>query len=124
MPLLADLKAKAEAQLLFYEAPPLGKDPVRKMFLDLAALRPDGLTSIQWSGIDLLEFAKVIEANRSELRPWITVYAAAFGLMGPWVTVQNIWCRSGVPPAGQNFTPAVQEALDSLFSGYVTLIAT
>jgi hypothetical protein len=123
MSLLTDLQGAAETKLTNYASIP-GKDAIKNVFLDLMALRPDGLSSIQWSAIDLVDFANILEAHRAELRPWITVYAAAFGLMGPWISIQNIWCRAGTPPTGQKLTPAVQDALDTLFSSYVTLITT
>jgi hypothetical protein len=122
MPLASDLIDKGAEKLLNLQANAGDQDTVRAMYWDLVAMKPKGLTALQWNSIDLMDFADVFDAHRAELRPWVTVYAAAFGLMGPWITVLNLWCRRPIP-AATDLDQRVKEALDGLFTGYTNLVA-
>lgn len=125
MPVADQMIAKGAEILATWQTQAGVQDRVRQMFLDLVAMKPSGLAAVPWIGTSYQDFAQVIDQQKQELRPFVTVYAAATGLMGPWVTVLGLWCRAPIPQNDQQQLNAdVKALLESLFRGYATLVAT
>lgn len=122
MSLADDLIAKARKKILDFQATAGAQDAIRKQYLELWALKPAGLGVFSRGSIDLQDFAEVIETHRAELRPWILVYGAALGALGPWESTLSVWCRANVS-APATIPPVVEETMASLFTGYARLIA-
>ena len=128
MGLTDELISLAERKIIFLQGVADGQGQITLGLLNLIALKPDGLNVFTRASIDMGDFSKVIEANRSELRPWIMVYPAALGLEGPWETVLLLWSRTEIPksPKGKHdaIAPIVEDSIKALFTGYCTLITT
>lgn len=124
MALADDLIHLAKEKILTLQAIADGQGQITAGVLNLLALKPDGLNVFTRASIDVEDFAKVIERNRQELRPWIMVYPAALGLEGPWETVVLLWSRTEIPKGKEAIATIVVDAIESLFTGYCTLITT
>lgn len=125
MGLTEDLISLAEQKILVLQGIADGQGQITLGLLNLLALKPDGLNVFTRASIDIEDFAKVIESNRAELRPWIMVYPAALWLEGPWETVLLLWSRTEIPKDGRKqIAPIIEDSIKSLFTGYCTLITT
>lgn len=122
MPLAEDLIAMAEQKILDFQAMGGSQEQIKQQYLAMWALQPGGLGVISRSSTDMQDFAEAIEPNRAQLRPWVLVYPAAAGALGPWETTLSYWCRNDIP-ANDVINPDVLEILRSLFTGYARLIA-
>jgi hypothetical protein len=124
MALAEELIAAAEDILLGLQGTADTQQGYKEQVMQLIALRPAGLTFLQRTAMDVQSFATVIQSCRAELRPFIMVYPAAFGLSGPWETVLALWAYTDIPQKGAELAPNVKALLESSFTGYTTLITT
>ena len=98
-----------------------GHETTKEEFLNLIALRPEGLGALGRLTNDVRDFAVTIDGKRPELRPFVSTYPVALGLAGPWQTVLAIWAYEPLadPSNLTTISPRVLAALDSLFRGYM-----
>lgn len=123
MSLASDLVGLAKQKILdMQQGGPGQHQQVREEFKKLISLQPGGLNLVSRLSIDVADFADKIEPHRANLRPWITVYAAAAGITAPWNSILSLWAWQEVP-SNTVIDQKVVDAIDSLMTGYARTIS-
>jgi hypothetical protein len=122
VPLKNDLVTMAKNKIKDREV----KDPTRSQLKatvqDLFALKASGLALFEAGMQDLREFADTIELNKPELRSFVTVYAAAWGMQGVWNQILTAWMMSDPPTPPAPMPESIEKLIDFLIPLYAASI--